>query len=265
MTMPHRDSSIRLVSWNVNGLRACARKGFAAWLAAARPDVVALQEVRARPDQLPQEVGSPPDYHAVWHPAVRPGYSGVGLLARHQPLSTARDSLGEGRFSEEGRLLLSDHGGFLLYNGYYPNGGHDLARVPFKLEFSEAVLQHAMTQRAAGRSVVLCGDFNTAHREIDLANPRSNRTNTGFLPEERAWLDRLLAHGFVDVFRHLHPDEIGHYTWWSNRRGVRERNVGWRIDYFFVSPELVKRVVAARIHPQVMGSDHCPVELELQA
>lgn len=263
MTSP-RDSTLRLVTWNVNGLRACSRKGFADWLAVARPDVVALQEIRARPDQLPPEVASPPGYDAVWHPAARPGYSGVGLLSRATPRRVTPDALGDPRFDDEGRLLLSDHGPFLLYNGYHPNGGRDLARVPFKLEFSEAVLRHAMAQRTAGRSVVLCGDFNTAHREIDLANPRANRTNTGFLPEERAWLDRLLAHGFVDVFRRLHPDEPGHYTWWSNRPGVRERNVGWRIDYFFVSPELLDRVVAARIHPQVMGSDHCPVELELR-
>jgi len=251
------------VSWNVNGLRACARKGFLEWLHADQPDVLALQEVRALPEQLEDEVRAPDGYEVHVHPADRLGYSGVALYTGAAPAALTLGGLDEPRFDREGRLIIADYGDFLLYNGYFPNGGHDLARVPYKLEFSEAVLQHAETQRRRGRAIVLCGDFNTAHEEIDLANPGSNRKNTGFLPEERAWLSRLIDHGYVDVFRQRHPGEPGLYTWWSNRKGVRERNVGWRIDYFFVSDELADRVVDALIHPHVMGSDHCPVEVVL--
>jgi exodeoxyribonuclease-3 len=259
-----RQKTLSLMSWNVNGLRSCGRKGFAQWLAETTPDILGLQEVRALPEQLEQNLREPAGYQTVFHPAERKGYSGVALFSQREPASVVLGGLDDERFDSEGRLIVSDHGSFLLYNGYYPNGGNDLSRVPFKLEFSEAVLQHAEGQRRAGRSVVLCGDFNTAHTEIDLANPKSNQKNTGFLPEERAWLDRLLDHGWVDVFRERHPGENGHYTWWSNRKGVRERNVGWRIDYFFVSPDLADRVVKARHHPQVMGSDHCPIELVLR-
>jgi len=263
-TLSREPDTTRLISWNVNGLRACARKGFLSWLSRERPDVVALQEVRALPEQLSPDIRRPEGYSAHWHPATRKGYSGVGLLSTEAPLSVENNVLGEPRFDCEGRLIVSDHGDFLLYSTYFPNGGHDLSRVPFKLEFSEAVLQHAEQARAAGRSVIICGDVNTAHEEIDLANPRSNAGNTGFLPEERAWVSRVLDHGWLDIFRTLHPGEAGHYTWWSNRRGVRERNVGWRIDYFFVSPELADRVIAARHLTDVLGSDHCPIELVLR-
>jgi exodeoxyribonuclease-3 len=255
---------IRLLSWNVNGLRACARKGFPEWLRQARPEVVALQEVRATPDQLEDDVRAPDGYRTYFHPAGRPGYSGVALYTSIEPRRVTLGGLDEPRFDGEGRLIIADYGDFLLYPGYFPNGGEDLSRVPYKLEFSEAVLQHAERQRRAGRGVVICGDLNTAHHEVDLAHPKANRHNTGFLPEERAWLTRLIDHGYIDVFRERHPGEAGLYTWWSSRWGVRERNVGWRIDYFFVSEELRDRVVDARIHPQVMGSDHCPVELVLQ-
>jgi exodeoxyribonuclease-3 len=255
---------IRLFSWNVNGLRACTRKGFSEWLRDAAPDVLALQEVRATPEQLEEEARSPTGYQVLFHPASRPGYSGVALYTVIQPKLVTIGGLDEPRFDTEGRLIIADYGDFLLYNGYFPNGGDDLSRVPYKLEFSEAVLQHAERQRRAGRGIVICGDVNTAHQEIDLAHPKANRKNTGFLPEECAWVSRLLDHGYRDVFRERHPGEPGHYTWWSARMGVRERNIGWRIDYFFVSEELADRVVDVRIHPQVMGSDHCPVELVLR-
>ncbi len=256
--------TLRLFSWNVNGLRSCAGKGFLEWLDAARPDVLGLQEVRAQPGQLALEVREPEGYHTHFHPAARPGYSGVALFTRVEPRAVTLGGLDEERFDSEGRLVIADLGDLLFYTGYFPNGGNDLSRVPYKLEFSEAVLQHAERERARGRGVVICGDLNTAHQEIDLANPRSNQKNTGFLPEERDWLSRLADHGYVDVFRRLHPGEAGHYTWWSNRPGVRARNVGWRIDHFWVSDELLERVVAARIHPEVMGSDHCPIELEIR-
>lgn len=256
--------NLRLISWNVNGLRACARKGFLDWLAEAKPDILGLQEVRALPEQLDEAVLNPEDYEVWLNPAERKGYSGVGLYSRIKPKSVTIGGLGEERFDSEGRLIIADYGDFLFYTGYFPNGGKDLSRVPYKLDFSEAVLQHAEAQRKQGRSIIICGDVNTAHEEIDLANPKSNQKNTGFLPEERAWLSRFLDHGYLDIFRKQHPGEAGRYTWWSNRANARARNIGWRIDYFFISPELEDRVVAARIHPDVMGSDHCPIELEIR-
>ena len=258
-----KKKNLRLFSWNVNGLRACGRKGFLDWLRETKPDVLGLQETRALPEQLEEPLREPEGYQTHFHPAERKGYSGVALYTRIAPESVVLGGLGEPRFDDEGRLIVADYGDILFYTGYFPNGGNDLSRVPYKLEFSEAVLQHAETQRRAGRSIVICGDVNTAHEEIDLANPKSNQKNTGFLPEERAWVSRFLDHGYIDIFRKLHPGEEGLYTWWSNRPGVRERNVGWRIDYFFISPDVEDRVVSARLHPQVMGSDHCPIELEL--
>jgi len=258
-----KNKTTRLFSWNVNGIRSCGRKGFLDWLTAAKPDVLGLQETRALPDQLEEGLREPNGYHVYYHAAEKKGYSGVALYSRIEPQSVTLGGLSEPRFDDEGRLIIADYGDFLFYTGYFPNGGNDLSRVPYKLEFSEAVLQHAEAQRRAGRSIVICGDVNTAHEEIDLANPASNKKNTGFLPEEREWVGRLIDHGYVDIFRKTHPDEGSHYTWWSNRKGVRERNVGWRIDYFFISPDLEDRVVEARIHSDVMGSDHCPIELEL--
>jgi len=254
----------RLFSWNVNGIRACGRKGFLDWLSAARPDVLGLQETRALPEQLEEPLRQPDGYHVHYHPAEKKGYSGVALYSRIEPQAVTLGGLSEPKFDNEGRLIIADYGDFLFYTGYFPNGGNDLSRVPYKLEFSEAVLQHAEAQRRAGRSIVICGDINTAHQEIDLANPKSNKKNTGFLPDEREWVSRLIDHGYIDIFRKTHPDEGDRYTWWSNRKGVRERNVGWRIDYFFISPDLEERVVAARIHADVMGSDHCPIELEIE-
>jgi len=252
------------MSWNVNGLRACARKGFLSWLGETQPDILGLQEVRALPEQLDEEVLKPEGYSTWLHPAEKKGYSGVALYSRIQPESISIGGLEEDRFQSEGRLIIADYGDFLFYTGYFPNGGRDLSRVPYKLDFSEAVLQHAEEQRKRGRSIIICGDVNTAHEEIDLANPKTNRKNTGFLPEERAWLSRFLDHGYLDIFRMEHPGETGHYTWWSNRAGARSRNIGWRIDYFFISPELEDKVVSIRHHPDVMGSDHCPIELELK-
>jgi len=255
---------LHLFSWNVNGLRSCANKGFLDWLDEVRPDILALQEVRSLPEQLSPEVREPASYDVTIHPAERKGYSGVALYSRCRPSQVVAGGLDEDRFDTEGRLLIADYGAFLLYAGYFPNGGRDLSRVPYKLDFSEAVLQHAEAQRRQGRRIVICGDLNTAHQEIDLANPGSNKKNTGFLPEERAWLTRLIDHGYVDIFRQRHPDEKGHYTWWSNRFKARERNVGWRIDYFFISPDLVDHVADVRHHTDVMGSDHCPIELVLE-
>ena len=256
--------ALKLITWNVNGLRSVLKKGFLGWLAAARPDVLCLQEVRAAPAQLEEEFWHTHGYHAFWNPAACPGYSGVLTLCRREP-GTVHLGIGREEFDVEGRVVRSEHAGFILYNVYFPSGqrGHD--RVEFKLRFYAALLDLLDAERAAGRELVICGDFNTAHREIDLARPRENRKTSGFLPEERAWIDIYLAHGLVDIFRKLHPEEPGHYTWWSTVTRARERGVGWRLDYFLLSPGLVPAVQTSYILPEVAGSDHCPVVLELDA
>jgi exodeoxyribonuclease-3 len=254
---------MRIATWNVNGLRACERNGFNAWLAEEAPDIVCLQEVRAERAQLSPACAEPAGYDAAFNACrVKKGYSGVATWSRVTP-EAVRTELGVPAFDDEGRLIVSRHPGFTLYNAYYPNGGRDLARVPFKLAFYETLMAELRERLAAGEPIILCGDFNTAHTELDLANPRANVGTTGFLPEEREVLGRLLDLGFVDVFRERHPGEKGHYTWWSNRPGVREKNIGWRIDYFLVSADLVSCVRDVRHQPGVLGSDHCPVVLEL--
>ncbi len=255
---------LTILSWNVNGIRAAHRKGFADWLAAAQPDILCLQETRAEPHQIPAEVVAPDGYFAFWNASKRKkGYSGTGLLTKIEPLAV-EFGLGVEEFDTEGRTIIAHYADFSLINCYFPNGGRDLSRVPFKMAFYDAFLQKCESLRAAGKLVLFGGDVNTAHREIDLANPKSNQKTTGFLPEERAWIDAVLAAGYVDTFRHFHPDEPEQYTWWSQRFGARARNVGWRIDYFFAAPELMPRITDAFILPEVTGSDHCPVGVKLQ-
>lgn len=263
---------MRITTWNVNGLRAALNKGFLGWLEAEQPDVVCLQEVRARPEQIDaahlQRLASLYAY-IYWNPAQRPGYSGVAMLAKDAPLDT-RLGLDDERFDIEGRVAaarlpgLEQAGGppVRLFGIYFPNGGRDLERVPYKLDFYAHLLQVCDTLHARGEQVILCGDFNTAHREIDLRNPRSNQKSTGFLPEERAWIDRYLEHGFVDVYRQLYPQRV-QYTWWAQYANARANNVGWRLDYFLLSTALADRVQDVIIHDEIMGSDHCPVTLVL--
>jgi len=253
---------MRLVSWNVNGIRSVIRQGFWDWLAADGPDVVCLQETRIQPEQLTARMRTPDGgFHTFWSTAERKGYSGVATLCRPEP-QAVREGFGLPQFDAEGRVLLTEHPGFTLLNVYFPSGqrGHD--RVAFKLEFYDALLEFCAGLRAEGHRLVVCGDYNTAHQPIDLARPKENVKTSGFLPEEREALSRWLEGGFVDVFRRLHPDEVA-YSWWTYRANARARNVGWRIDYFLVSEELVPQVREARIRGEVMGSDHCPVELEL--
>lgn len=257
-------ASLRLMSWNVNGIRALGRKGFLPWLEGAGPDVLGLQEIKARPEQLDDDLRQPAGYHATWHPAERAGYSGVAILSRERPLEVI-EGLGDPRFDVEGRTLLARFPGFDFVTAYFPNGKDDLSRVPYKLDYSEAFLDYVNRLRAEGRRVVFCGDVNTAHRAIDLARPKENRKVTGFLPEECAWVDRLTEAGWVDAYRQRNPEQTGAYTWWSFRSGARERNVGWRIDYFFVSTDLCPSVAGAGIHSDILGSDHCPVSIDLAA
>jgi exodeoxyribonuclease-3 len=256
--------SLRLFSWNVNGIRAAHRKGFLQWLEEASPDIVCLQEVRAEVEQMDPAVAAPDGYHAIWNPSrAKKGHSGTGLLSREVPRHV-EVGLGDESFDVEGRTILAEFDDFVLVNSYFPNGRSDLSRVPYKLEFCDRFLARCNELRDQGRTVVFCGDLNTAHREIVLARPKENEKNTGFLPEERAWIDQVIEGGFVDTFRQVHPEAMDAYTWWAMRMRARERNVGWRLDYFFVDTEAADRVEDAAIHADVLGSDHCPVELRLR-
>ena len=251
----------RVLSWNVNGIRAAERKGFLAWLEREKADIVCVQETKANTDQLTDQLLRPPGYVTFWSSAERKGYSGVSVFSRTPPVSF-HEGLGIRRFDSEGRTLILDYGDFTLFNLYVPNGGESNARVPFKLEFCEEFLTVAERYRSHGKNLLICGDFNTAHKEIDLARPRENENNTGFLPEERAWLDRFVAKGYVDTFRAFN-DEPGHYTWWDYKTFARRRNIGWRLDYFFATKEMMSCVASAFILPEIMGSDHCPVGVDL--
>jgi exodeoxyribonuclease III len=251
---------VKITTWNINGLRAVLGKN--AWepVRAENSDIFCLQEVKARPEQLsPDQHQQFAGFQAHWNPAQRPGYSGVITLLKESPLAVEM-GLGYPEFDTEGRVICTRHPGFLLFNIYFPNGQRGQDRVDFKLDFYARLLERCDKLHAAGEKIVLCGDFNTAHKEIDLANPRENSKTSGFLPEERVWLDCYLQHGFVDAFRSLYPDRV-QYTWWTYITNARARNVGWRLDFFMVSEALLPRVKDVVIHDQLMGSDHCPVSI----
>ncbi|MCL2495967.1 MAG: exodeoxyribonuclease III [Clostridiales bacterium] len=250
---------LRLVSWNVNGVRAAVKKGAMESLNILNADIVCLQELKARPEQVPQELTAWPSYTPYVFSAERPGYSGVAVFTR---LSAGAVQYGLNilRYDCEGRSILLDLPEFKLFNCYFPNGGQGPERLQYKMDFYEDVLKWAAREE---KPLVICGDVNTAHREIDLARPKESEKHTGFLPMEREWIDRLLDAGFIDTFRMFHKDG-GHYSWWDMKTRARERDVGWRIDYFFVSEALMPHVRDAYILPEVMGSDHCPVVLELE-
>jgi exodeoxyribonuclease-3 len=256
--------TLRLISWNVNGVRASYKKGLLGWLKQEAPDILALQETKAQPEQLPEDLLDPQGYQAEWHWGLRKGYSGVATFHKSAPLEVRR-GFDIPEFDGEGRVLASVYPGFTLFNIYFPNGQRDALRLKFKLDFYAAFLKVIDRCRRQGEDrIVVCGDVNTAHQEIDLARPRENSAVSGFLPEERAWIDRLLAHGFVDSFREFEKGG-GHYTWWDTMTRARERNVGWRLDYFFVTENLRPSLKRAFILPEVLGSDHCPVGIELSA
>lgn len=264
--MSSKDST-RIVSWNVNGLRAAARKGFGGWLDTCGAEVVAVQEVRARPEQVPETLRQRHGWHLEVTPSERPGYSGVGIFSR-RPADELETSLGHRRFDQEGRVQLARFGELQVVNAYFPNGNgrnRDLSRIPYKIAFYRRLLRQLDPALKRGEPILALGDFNTAHRPVDLARPKANQATSGFRPEERRELERWFEHGWVDTFRHFHPDAEGAYTWWSQRKGVRERNVGWRIDYVLASPGAMEHVRDAGIHPGVMGSDHCPISVEVDA
>jgi exodeoxyribonuclease-3 len=253
---------MKITTWNINGLRAVLGKGALDWVHTENPDVTCLQEIKSRPDQLTaDQLRQLDSFQVQWNPAQRPGYSGVATLLREPPLAVEM-GLGIPEFDVEGRVICTHHPGFRLYNIYFPNGQRGQDRVDFKLNFYAKLLEICDQLHASGENIILCGDFNTAHNEIDLANPKSNQTTSGFLPEERIWLDYYLQHGFVDAYRSLYPERV-QYTWWTYITNARARNIGWRLDFFLVSEALMSRVKDVVIHDQVMGSDHCPVSIQI--
>lgn len=255
---------MKLYSWNVNGIRAVHGKGFLDWLKKTDPDIISLQETKAHPDQLPPELRNPEGYHAYWAAAEKKGYSGVALFSKKEP-KNVQIGLGIPDYDSEGRTIVAEYDDFVFIGAYFPNGGRDLSRVPFKMAYKGAFLNFCNAQRELGKPVIFCGDVNTAHKEIDLARPKTNKKTTGFLAEERVWIDQVVDQcGYVDIYRHRNPDKKDAYTWWSNLKDARSNNIGWRIDYFFISPDLVDRVEEAEIHADVLGSDHCPVSLTLK-
>ncbi len=252
-----------LYSWNVNGLRAAYKKGFLEWLYASSPDILAIQETKCHPDQLVDELRNPHGYHTYWASAEKKGYSGVALFTKVKPRSV-QIGLGIAEYDREGRTIVADYGDFVLLASYFPNGSRDHSRVSFKMAYKKKFLGICNDLRKDDRSVVFCGDVNTAHQEIDLARAKHNKNTTGFLPIEREWIDKVVSQGYFDTYRSLNPDKEGAYSWWTYIGKARERNVGWRLDYFFVSQELWPRVEAADIHTDIYGSDHCPVSLTLK-
>ncbi len=252
---------MKLISWNVNGIRAVLQKGFKEWVLTEQPDILCVQETKIHATQLADLDLAIPGYQAYWSCGERKGYSGVGTYTKVKP-ETVAFGMGIEKFDNEGRTLVTEYPEFTLLNNYFPNGQMGDDRLAYKMEFYDALLAHCQTLMAAGKKLVLCGDLNTAHQEIDLKNPKANAKNSGFLPEERVKVDEYLAAGFVDTFRQLYP-EVVKYSWWSYRFAAREKNVGWRIDYFLVTPNLFPSVRDAGIMDEVTGSDHCPVTLIL--
>jgi exodeoxyribonuclease-3 len=253
---------MKITTWNVNGLRAALNKGAWEFVRREDPDVLCLQEIKARPEQISAEYHDLfKDRTVYWNPAQKPGYSGVASFSRETP-SSVEYGLGRDEFDVEGRVLRLRFPDFTLMNVYFPSGQRGLDRVDFKLAFYAELLDLCDSLHASGEKSVICGDFNTAHKEIDLKNPKGNKNTSGFLPQERAWVDTYLSHGFVDIFRQLYPDRVA-YTWWTYLANARKNNTGWRLDYFMVSEALVTDVKDVEIHADILGSDHCPVTLTI--
>lgn len=277
--------TIHLASWNVNGIRACIKKGFWDWFDACGADIVCLQETKITQkdflklaedhDLIPlhdltcesdlftkQSKRKQPVYFAI-ATAEKAGYSGVAILSKIKPI-TVEIGLGIDEYDREGRTVIADFGSFVLLNTYVPNGGRELERIPFKLKYSDALLKHLQNLRKQQKHLIICGDMNVAHAEVDIKNPKSNANNSGFTKIEREWFTKFLDHKYIDTFRSLNPTAKDVYSWWSYRPGVREKNVGWRIDYFVTSDELKNNLIDANIEMKQLGSDHCPVHLTIK-
>ncbi|MCF7813684.1 MAG: exodeoxyribonuclease III [Candidatus Cloacimonetes bacterium] len=251
-----------IVSWNVNGLRAVLRKNFLEFLGNEDPDILAIQETKLQKEQIPKEIQELKNYYKYWNFAEKKGYSGVALFTKIKPKSVEY-SIGHPEFDTEGRLIIAEYEDFTLMNCYFPNGQMSDKRLKYKMDYYERMFTLMQVLRAEGKNVIVCGDFNTAHKEIDLANPTQNAKISGFLPIERAWLDKIVENGWVDTFREFN-NEPDQYSWWTYRFGARSRNVGWRIDYFFTNKENLKNIKKAYIRQDILGSDHCPVGVEIR-
>lgn len=256
--------NLKLASWNVNGIRAVSQKGFISWLNTGEFDIVGVQEIKAFEEQFPEELRENELYDIYVHSAKRPGYSGVTLFIKKSLKLLNYSLLNQSEYDDEGRVQIAEFEKFILFNCYLPNGARDHSRVPYKLACSQATLELAKDlEKEHKKPIILCGDFNTAHHAIDLKNPKTNTKTTGFLPIEREWMDDFMAEGFVDIFREHHKEEPDHYTWWSYRNDCRGRNIGWRIDYFMVSKSFKDNITHSNILPEVHGSDHCPISIEV--
>jgi exodeoxyribonuclease-3 len=251
------------VSWNVNGIRAACNKGFIDWLEQTSPDIIGLQEIKAEKNQFPEKLLENSAYNFFISSAEKKGYSGVAVLSKQKPLKVI-DKLGIEKFDREGRTIICEYKAFVFINCYFPNGQRDHARVDYKLEFYAEILKLYKSYIKEGKKVIITGDFNTAHTEIDLANPKSNKNTTGFLEHERVWIDKYLKAGMIDALRFFEPNTKGIYSWWTYRSDCRSRNIGWRIDYFMVSESLKSKLKSCRHLTDIMGSDHCPIELVLK-
>lgn len=257
---------MKIQSWNVNGIRAAQKKGFEKWFADCAADVVCLQETKANREQLDAFLINPNQYFSYWHSAEKPGYSGTAIYSREEPARIVT-GMGIPEFDREGRVLVAEFEKpglrLAVINAYFPNSQREHTRLGYKLAFCDAMLAFCQSYVEKGMNVVLCGDFNIAHEAIDLKNPKTNEKNAGYLPEERAWMTKFIKAGFADAFRHFEKGP-GHYTWWSYRPGVREKNIGWRLDYHCVNRSFVERIESCTIQPSILGSDHCPVELVIR-
>ena len=253
--------NLRILCWNINGIRAAWKKNFPEWFAKESPDILCLQETKAHPSQLDDEVLNFNGYKSWFFSAEKKGYSGVAIYSKQKPLRVAA-GFNKPEFDCEGRVIEMEFEKFILFNAYFPNGVRGPERVRYKLQFYDELFKRAEALRKTKKNIIICGDYNTAHKEIDLARPKENSNTSGFLPQERAWIDKIITMDYIDIFREYNK-EPGQYTYWDQITRARERNVGWRIDYFFVSAEARSLVTNAAIHPDVMGSDHCPIELEM--
>ena len=254
---------MKIICWNVNGLRAVVKKGAFDWILKENPDIFCLQETKSTPDQLSLGVQSPPGYFSYFSwPKIKKGYCGVAIYSKIKPESVI-EGIGVPALDAEGRILTATYKKFILITVYFPNGGGGPERLAYKLKYYDAFLKYIEKLRSSGKGIIFCGDVNTAHTEIDLARPKENVMNTGFLPIERAWLDKVIHKGYVDIFRHFYPQAKNAYTYWDMKTFSRERNVGWRIDYFFASPDFIKSIKSIILNSDVFGSDHCPITLEI--
>jgi len=254
---------MKIISWNTNGLRATAKQGFFTPLFDERPDILCLQETKAEPEQLPENVRSVPGYFSYFsYPKNKKGYSGVAVYTKEKPKEVFY-GMGIKKLDDEGRLIGAKFKNFTLLNGYFPNGGQGPDRLKYKLEFYNAFLKFILKLRKNGENIIFCGDVNTAHKAIDLARPKENEENTGFLPIERAWIDKVVKNNFLDTFRVFYPKKIETYTYWDQKTRARDRNVGWRLDYFFADQKVIPKIRNTGMLSDYYGSDHCPIWLEL--